>query len=263
MAAHADKRHEQKSPSDSAVKARRSGGAAVQPSDNRPEAAAHRKLQDDADNSPQAKQLAMTSRILQSREVGTFSGPGPRLVAQLVLKKGPAGTDIDVTEVPDGYVPGCLDSVSGDVKFYRRSDGITEGWNDTDLFYTVENGDLVQLKTETVNAHWDPKYSGFSKVSGPDWTKNCKDYATGGGEPGAKLGDYENAEQLGALLAENGNYVLHLSFHWMKVEKTGANVFTIRQKDGESAVYSKNFTKDGALEYILDKRSDGGTVHRG
>jgi hypothetical protein len=261
MAAHAD--NEQKSQSSIAGKSRRGGDPAFQFADNRLEATAQRRLQDKVDNSPQAKQLSMTNRMLQSRQAGPLPRSGPSMVAQLVSIRGPAGDNIDVTLVPDGYVPVCLDSVEGDVKFYRRSDGITEGWNDTDLFYTVGDGDLVQLTTERVNSHWDPKYTDFAKDSGPDWTRNCKDYATGGGEPGTKLGDYTNTDELAALLPENGNYVLQLSFHWMKVQKTGADAFTIRQKDGESAVYSKDFNKADALEYILNKLSTGGAVHQG
>ncbi|HEY8027127.1 MAG TPA: hypothetical protein VIF60_21480 [Burkholderiaceae bacterium] len=263
MATHADK--EPKSQPSPAVNSRGGSDAALHFVDNRAEATAQRRRQDKVDDSAQVKQQATTNRILQWRQAVPLAGPafGKSMIAQLVSKRGPAGTDIEVTEIPDGYVPGCLDSVDGVVKFYRRSDGITEGWNDTDLFYTVDEGNLVQLTTETVNTHWDQKYPNFAKASGPDWTRNCEEYATGGGEPGTKLGDYTNAEQLDALLGGNGSYVLHLSYHWMKVEKTGADAFTIRQKDGESAVYTKNFNKADVLEYILGIRSAGGAVHRG
>jgi len=44
--------------------------------------------------------------------------------------------------------------------------------------------------------------------------------------------------------------------------KTGADAVTIQQKDQESSVYKKAFTLDGALTYILDKRSAGGSVYK-
>ena len=182
---------------------------------------------------------------------------------QLVQKQGPgAQGSIDVTEIAD-YVPNCIDDVSvADRKFYRRTNGITSGWNDTDLFYADGDGALVQVTTATVNGYWDPKYAGFAQESGPSWTLNCEDYAKAAGL-GAKVGDYTSTETLTALITANRNYVLGLSYHWMRVAKTGDNAIAIKQKDGESAVYTKDFTLSGALEYILNKRSDGGTVYNG
>jgi hypothetical protein len=186
---------------------------------------------------------------------------GPR-VLQRVQKQGPGEQGlIDVTEV-ENYLPNCVDNLDPTRTMYRRTAGITSGWNDTDLFYADGDGALVQITTAMVNAYWNPKYDGFAQASGPDWTVNCEDYAKAGGI-GAKAGDYVSTATLSALIRDNGNYVLELSFHWMRVAKTGADAITIRQKDGESAVYTKDFALEAGLTYILNKRSDGGTVYAG
>jgi hypothetical protein len=144
---------------------------------------------------------------------------------------------------------------------YKRNGGITAGWNNTDLFYADGDGDLVQITTKMVNDYWDPKYEGFAQLSGPDWTKNCEDYAKANGT-GEELGNYTSTETLAALITDNGNYVLKMANHWMRVEKSGSNAITIRQKDGESAVYSKNFTVSEAFEYILSKSGFSNTVFK-
>jgi hypothetical protein len=159
------------------------------------------------------------------------------------------------------YLPVSVDNLSPARKMYRRSTGITSGWNDTDLFYADGEGALVQITIATVNEYWDAKYAGFEKLSGPDWTRNCEDYAKAGGF-GAKLGDYNSSETLAAQIEAVRGYVLEMGSHWMRVAKTGANAVTIQQKDQESSVYKKDFTLDAALTYILDKYSAGGKVYR-
>lgn len=146
-------------------------------------------------------------------------------------------------------------------KFYTRSGGITSGWNDTDLFYADGDGALVQITTAMVNGYWDPKYEGYEKLSGPDWTKNCEDYAKAGGF-GDKLGDYNSKDTLSALLGTQRGYVLNMGYHWMRVAKTGDDALTIQQKDQESAVYKKDYSLDAGLTYILDKYSTGGSVYK-
>jgi hypothetical protein len=105
---------------------------------------------------------------------------GPRVV-QLMQKQGPGEQGlIDVTEVED-YLPNCVDNGEATRKMYRRTAGITSGWNDTDLFYADGDGPLVQITTATVNAYWNPKYEGFAQASGPNWTVNCEEYGKAGG----------------------------------------------------------------------------------
>ncbi|MBD2363400.1 hypothetical protein [Anabaena sp. UHCC 0399] len=184
------------------------------------------------------------------------------VVAQRVKKTPPSGgTEIDVEELDDDYLPNCVDNGNLNRKGYRRSGGITNGWNDTDLFYADGDGPLVQITIKMVNDYWDSRYEGFEKLSGPDWTKNCEDYAKEYSGFGGKIGDYKDSEELAGLIQDNGKYVLQLSFHWMSVQKTGEDSITIRQKDGESAVYEKTFNLKDGLAYILGKRSAGGTVY--
>ena len=211
-------------------------------------------------DSPRMKHQEMVNNILQTKQVNRFHLFGAHNVVQRVTKKGPDGNDIEVTEVDD-YLPNCVDNNDISRKMYRRNGGITEGWNDTDLFYADGDGDLVQITTAMVNDYWNPKYEGFEQVSGPDWTKNCEDYAKADGE-GEESGNYSSTEELAELLPDNGSYVLKLGFHWMRVEKTGDDAITIKQKDAESAVYSKSFTVSDACEYILEKRGFGGTVYK-
>lgn len=256
MAAYADKTQDRQSQAATAEAGARIGTSGTHTGfkDNRPEAAVQRRLQETVDGSGQMARLETATRLMQPK-------PARAMPAQLVLITGPAGADIDVTEVPDGVVPVCLDSIEGTVKFYRRSAGITEGWNDTDLFYTKDGGNLVQVTTAFVNGYWDPKYDGFAQIGGPDWTKNCHDYAKAAGF-GAKIDDFDGADALRGLIADNGHYVLKLSYHWMRVQRTGADAVTIRQKDGESAIYEKAFNTSGALEHITGKSSTG-IVYRG
>ena len=195
---------------------------------------------------------------------GLAPGSSPRSspVVQRVTRVGPDGEELEVTEVVD-YLPNCVDNLDPERKMYRRSTGITEGWNDTDLFYADgDDGALVQITVEMVDSYWDPKYDGFTNNEGQDWTVNCEDYAKGFAGEGNESGDYTDTEELAALLPDTGRYVLKLSHHWMSVDKTGDDAVTIRQKDGESAVYSKDFDLAGACEYILGKRSDGGKVFK-
>jgi hypothetical protein len=182
-------------------------------------------------------------------------------VVQRVNKQGPGEQGlIDVVE--DDFLPNCVLDLEIPTRImYRRTGGIANGWNDTDLFYADGEGPLVQITTAMVNDYWDPKYAGFTQLSGPDWTVNCEDYAKAGGF-GAEIGSYANAEELGQRIEAQRGYVLKLSFHWMRVAKTGDDAVTIQQKDGESAVYRKVFTLQGALTYILEKRSEGGVVYR-
>jgi len=187
-------------------------------------------------------------------------------VAQMAQKQGPGDQGmidvVDLTTEEGEYLPNCVDNQEATRKGYRRSGGIDKGWNDTDIFYADGAGPLVQITVKMVNDYWNPKYEGFDQESGPDWTVNCEDYAKAGGF-GEEVGAYNSKETLSAKLTDNGNYVLQLSYHWMRVAKTGADAITIRQKDGESAVYKKDFNLDAALEYIMAKRGAGGTVFKG
>lgn len=272
MKTHADKTGDNKSQAvaNSLPKTESKGESALQFTDNRPETVAQRKLQEMANNSPAVMQLKavqqMADHFLQGQQVHQLLQSATLPVVQRVTKKGPDGNNIEVTKVED-YLPNCLgdpEDFSNDPRtMYRRNGGIENGWNDTDLFYTsTDEGDLIQITTAMVNAYWDPKYPGFAKLSGPDWIVNCEDYAKADGF-GAKLGDYDSKERLIELLPAVGNYVLQLSWHWMRVLKTGDDAITIRQKDGESAVYAKDYDVSDACDYILEKHSMGGTVYRG
>lgn len=221
--------------------------------DKRAEALVQRMLQKELDTSQRVKDLQAISRM-QRGEMPT--------VAQLVLKKGPDDHDVNVTLIED-YMPNFLDAVvSGDENFYCIND--PEEWNDTDYFYDGKDGKLVQATIAMVNTYWDPKYEGFERHGGPARKVNCEDYAKAGGI-GGKKGEYDSADsaRLGDLLSANGKYVVKLSHHWLKVEKTGEDAITISQKDGESAVYSKSFTKEAAILYICNKTPNNGIVYEG
>ena len=222
--------------------------------DSRPELAAQLQLQELAHNSPVNSQLKAMVQLKAKAPLVP--------VTQLEQKQGPDGQGmIDVTEVAD-YVPNCVDNGELSRKFYRRTSGIASGWNDQDLFYADGDGALVQVTVAMVDAYWNPKYEGFAQVSGPDWTVNCEDYAKSSGF-GSKVGDYTNSETLSPLIQSNGNYVINMGYHWMRVIKTGADAVTIRQKDGESAVYGKDLNLADALAYIMSKYGSGGAVYNG
>lgn len=232
--------------------------------DARPSQLAQLQQQATMHKSPRSLALQSMVQLVSSRSPASAVHSNPnRGVLQLVQKTGPDDQGmIEVDEVED-YVPNCVDNGEISRKFYRRSEGITSGWNDQDLFYADgEEGALVQITVAMVNDYWDPGYDGFAKLSGPDWIKNCEDYAKTDGF-GEELGDYTDTETLTSLIAVDGSYVLKLSFHWMRVVKTGADALTIRQKDGESAVYSRDFNLQNGLAYILAKREAGGTVYNG
>lgn len=231
--------------------------------DARPEVAAQLQLQEMANNSLQTRQLKSLAQMTISNPTLTARATQHAGVMQLVEKQGPDDQGMIEVEELDDYLPNCLGNDVESRRFYRRSSGITNGWNDQDLFYADgDDGALVQVTVAMVNAYWDPKYDGFAKLSGPDWTKNCEDYAQTDGF-GDEVGDYDSAETLSPLIQDNGSYVLKLGYHWMRVIKTGEDAITIQQKDGESAVYSKNFNLANALNYIIEKRGFGGTVYRG
>ena len=231
--------------------------------DARPETAALLQLKEAANNSPQAQQLKSLAQVASSAHsafmVSAHQHGNP---VQLEQKQGPGEQGmIDVTEVAD-YVPNCVDNGELSRKFYRRTSGIASGWNDQDLFYADGDGALVQVTVAMVDAYWNPKYQNFTQLSGPDWTVNCEDYAKSSGF-GSKVGDYTNSETLSPLIQSNGNYVINMGYHWMRVIKTGADAVTIRQKDGESAVYGKDFNLADALAYIMNKYGSCGAVYNG
>lgn len=168
---------------------------------------------------------------------------------------------IDEVEEIDDYMPICIDNGQASRKAYKRNAGAIRGESDTDLFYRDGEGPLVPITVTMVNAHFDPIYSGFAKISGPDWQKNCEDYAKEGGF-GAKSGDYTSSEELVPLVRNQGTYVLKLSNHWMRIQNTNGSSVTIRQKDAESAVYERTYdTVQAAADYILTKLSSGGSVY--
>lgn len=257
MNTHADKTPENKSQSLANGLAQTQSGSegTFQFMDERPEALVQRKLQEIANKSPKTKQLKafqdQANNSIGAKQVHQLQ----QKVVQRETKKGPDGGNIEVTEVDD-YLPNFIDNGKLSRKMYRRTAGITQGWNDTDLFYADGEGDLVQMTIKMVNDYWDPKYEGFAQASGPDWTKNCEDYAKSGGA-GTKSGEYTNKGELTSLLPDIGHYVINMSYHWMRVEKTGADAVTIRQKDGESAVYTKDFNLNAACEYIIEKGGTG------
>ena len=232
-----------------------SGRIAPAFADRRAEAAIQRMRQDALDASPGVKDLQAISLM---QRVGVPS------VAQLALKKGPSGEDIEVTLIKD-YMPVFLDDVVGlGQNFYCRTGSDPADWNNQDYFYDGKDGKLILATADMVNAYWNPKYADFERLGAPSRHLNCEDYAKAGGI-GAEKGKYSQADPktLSDLFSADGKYVVKLSHHWLKVEKTGANAITITQKDAESAVYSKNFTKQGAVDYICNKTPDEGTVYGG
>ncbi|HEY0733279.1 MAG TPA: hypothetical protein VGD69_00080 [Herpetosiphonaceae bacterium] len=179
--------------------------------------------------------------------------------ASAVVQRVPGIEEVD--EIDD-YLPNCvLDLEKPDRKTYKRDQGKIKGESDTDLFYRDGDGPLVPITVAMVNAFFDPRYEGFEKISGPDWSKNCEDYAKASGF-GAKIGDYTSSATLIPLVRDQGTYVLELSHHWMRVHNTNGSSVTIRQKDGESAVYERTYDSvETAAAYILTKRGAGGTVY--
>jgi hypothetical protein len=211
------------------------------------------------------------SRLLTSHDLLQLQRTtGNQAVARLLAPQGgKAASNIviqrvgrnEVVEI-ENYVPNCVDNGELSRKAYKRNDGIIRGADDTDLFYADGDGELVPVTVTMVNAYFDPLYEGFEKISGPDWRKNCEDYAKEYAGFGAKIDDYSNTGELTPLISNQGRYVLQLSYHWMSVDNTNGASVTIRQKDGESAVYQRTYDSvQNAAAYILSKRGAGGTVY--
>jgi hypothetical protein len=218
--------------------------------DKRAEAAVQRKRQDQLDASRSVKELQAISRMQ---------------AAQLQMIDGPDGTPIDVTLMFDCLPVFLEDVIADDADYcYCRTGKKPGEWNDTDYFYIGDDGRLVQTDVAMVNTYWDAKYPGFARTGVPVIGVNCEDYATGGKKLQNPKGGYLKAEKtkLGELLAADGNYVVNFAHHWLKVETAGDSL-TIRQKDGESAVYSKSFTRQAAIEYICDKTPVNGVIYPG
>lgn len=227
--------------------------AAAGLTDQRAAAVTQRRLQAMADQSPRAVQLAAIDTMLRAG------------VAQLERKAGPDGNEIEVTPIAD-YMPVCLDeTASARAVFYYRGSEEPAEWNNTDYFYAEPDGQLVQVTVDQVNQFWDARYQGFEKLAPPSRQMNCEDYAKDERSDGASVGtfDRENSARLAELLTEDRKYVVQLSFHWMRVEKTSDAAVTIRQKDAESAVYTKTYAKADAVAYICSKLPNQGTVYQG
>lgn len=214
------------------------------------------------DTSPR-KPSQRTSRMSEM-EINSIQQSAINNMIQRVKKRNMNQEEIEVEEVyvedkgnMVSYLPNCVDNDDLKRKFYRRSDGITSGWNNTDLFYADGDGELMQITEEMVNKFFDAKYPGWTRTGTPDWVKNCEDYAKsseGYKESNKKSyinNDSNSKEKLKEILTTVGNYVINISYHWMRVERNEKGI-TIRQKDGESAVYSKEFTLDGGINYIID-----------
>jgi hypothetical protein len=233
----------------------RGEGIAPAFADQRADAYVQRARQEQLNVSQRAKDLQAISRMQDAY--------APK-VAQLEMKNGPDGTPIDVTLIFD-CLPVFLEGVIADDAdyCYCRTGKKPGEWNDTDYFYIGDDDRLVQLTVAMVNEYWDAKYPGFARTGLPVLGVNCEDYATDGkkmkdGKPYA----IADPATLSDLLATDGNYVVNFGSHWLKVEKAGDSL-TIRQKDGESAYYSKSFTKQGAVDYICDKTPEKGSVYAG
>lgn len=257
MPIHAVKPQEHESRAPGAAPAKNAAAPSFQFADNRPEAAVQLALQALADQSPRARSFAATSQLARSRHAAATPSMASRAVTQLVLKNGPGGTQIDVEEDAD-YLPACFDAEGVDVirhwVFYKRPGASIAAWNDTDFFYADRDGagDLVQITSAVIHGYFDRKHPDFARTGGVDTTKNCQDYATEG-QVGTHANDFGDARTLTHYLGQLaiGHYVVKKgSFHWLRLQKTGADAFTIRQKDGESAIYSKNFDLAGASAYI-------------
>jgi hypothetical protein len=231
-----------------------------------------------ADESPQVRRLAGLAALADAGVAGQcrlaaaikgvplrepFDGRSPAPL-QRVMKIGPSGAEIDVIEIPDELVtPACV-ALTESRRFYLRAGGIRSGWNDTDIFYADGDGALVQITAKMVNEHFDALYQGFERSGGPDIAKNCEDWAKGyKGFGNQAVGSYTTQVQAESVLSSlaKGFYVVNMGYHWMSVERTTGGM-VIRQKDAESAIYTKEFaTTASGSEYVFNKRTAGGSVY--
>lgn len=171
-----------------------------------------------------------------------------------------------------GEPPSCLDQYGADVKFLKRRNwtppaiGSGNVFATGKVFYQVGSGTITPLTADMVNAHFDPKFQGFTKVRDPDWRYNCGDYATGHESP--SLGDVadvwrhlgsktkiriegKSSEEISDIFRDlpDRTYVAAYATHFLKMVVAGSTV-TVSQKDGESAVYSKTMTRQEAAAYM-------------
>ena len=194
------------------------------------------------------------------------------------VKKKLNEAEVEVEEL-DNWGPVALDSdeaVPPTAKFWKRM-GYDGAWVEDTIFYTVgpDHSKLISISPAKINAYWDEKYlnSGFSRISGPDWRKNCADHATGETFPEVdeavtslaqswtNKGQYNGAQSLHNVIKtlQPGSYVAQVgvqNFHFIRLTLHGEAV-KLSQKDGESGVYEASMSKEAAAQYITGKAAAG------
>lgn len=201
-----------------------------------------------------------------------LGSPSPS-VASSITSSGAVPSIDDLAEID--YLPNVLieHELRGEsVKFLKRREwtppaiGSGNVFATGKVFYQVGSGPITPLTADMVNAHFDSKFQGFTKVRDPDWRYNCGDYATGHESP--SLGDVpdiwrhlrsktkisiegKSSEEISDIFSDlpDRTYVAAYASHFLKMVVAGSTV-TLSQKDGESAVYSKTMTRQEAAAYM-------------
>lgn len=186
-----------------------------------------------------------------------------RGVIQRVVKNLALGGTLDVEELDgDVWASRMFDEQAiANLKIWKRTGSTPAGYNG-DTYYSGDDERLHALTADSVNAYWDRKYAGFTRSGSPTPLQNCEDYAKGGQSyrDGVTYDlDQETDRNRLQEVLEAGTQVLQLgtvrlTAHFLIAEKTDTNV-TIRQKDGDSAIYHKVMTPQAAVEYIRTKHS--------
>ena len=134
------------------------------------------------------------------------------------------------------------------------------------------DGPLNPITSTTINEFFDLRYPGFDRITSPDWRYNCGDYALGltgsssvGDVPQVKAylqGDHytltldlagKSSSDVAAVFRElpPGEYVYQRGDHFVKIMIPGdGDVVDLSQKDGESAVYHKRWSRAEAAAYV-------------
>ncbi|HMD00338.1 MAG TPA: hypothetical protein VKH37_09295, partial [Ferruginibacter sp.] len=196
-----------------------------------------------------------------------------------VTKKDKDNKDVEVEELKEGWFPIALErgkSLGMAATVWKLKGTDPRPWADDKIFYTEDaDSKLIPLTAAIINEYWDTIYTGFEKLSGPDWTINCLDYAMGGNDEGetsdainklktwTKSGDYNSESTLTELLDSLtvGTYVANMGSHGIKIEVKSKGNFKISQKDQESAVYGADCETAAAATKIIAKGGSG-TIYK-
>jgi hypothetical protein len=244
-----------------------------------------------ASGTPAEEQLALLKRLVESTTID-IDASGYSSWEELItsnahrLDEPEATPSAPVTRadvellVDENFLPVAIQEQFRDALVWKRK-GWTGGWATGQIFYTPDATDdspLLPLPPEMINAYWDAKYpSPFTRVSGPDWRKNCADHAIGESFPDvaeakAALASswpdkhpYSGPESLVAIMQDlaPGEYVAQVGTGWPHFIRltVGGGTVAMSQKDGESGVYEATMSRGDAAGYIVGK-SGSGIIYR-